>query len=74
MHIILDHVVDEKFVAVEALEGDLNDAEDKMLQNLTKFDLSDLPHLRRTLLTIRKSLFHEGNPVENLSQGLSLYQ
>jgi magnesium transporter len=59
MHIILDHIVDEKFVAVEALEDDLNDAEDKMLQNLTKFDLSDLQHLRRNLLTIRKSLFHE---------------
>jgi len=59
MHIILDHIVDEKFVAVEALEDDLNDAEDKMLQNLTKFDLSDLQHLRRNLLLLRKSLFHE---------------
>ena len=59
MHIILDHIVDEKFVAVEAIEGDLNNAEDKMLQNLSKFDLSSLQYLRRNLLTIRKSLFHE---------------
>ncbi len=59
MHIILDHIVDEKFIAVEAIEEDLNHAEDKMMQNLAKFDLSDLQHLRRNLLTIRKSLFHE---------------
>ncbi len=59
MHIILDHIVDEKFVAVEALEDDLNMAEDKMLQNLAEFNLADLQHLRRNLLTVRKSLFHE---------------
>ena len=59
MHIILDHIVDEKFVAIEALEDDLNRAEDKMLQDLAKFNLADLQHLRRNLLTLRKSLFHE---------------
>ncbi len=59
MHIILDHIVDEKFTAIESLEDDLNRAEDKMLQNLNKFEISDLQHLRRNLLTVRKSLFHE---------------
>jgi magnesium transporter len=59
MHIILDHIVDEKFIAIEAIEDDLNRSEDKMLQNITKFELSGLQHLRRNLLTIRKSLFHE---------------
>jgi magnesium transporter len=59
MHIILDHIVDEKFIAVEALEDALNSAEDKMLQKIEKFNISDLQHLRRNLLTIRKSLFHE---------------
>jgi magnesium transporter len=59
MHLILDHIVDEKFIAVEALEEDLNIAEEKMLQDLEKFDLSNLQHIRRNLLTIRKSLFHE---------------
>jgi len=59
MHIILDLIVDEKFIAVEAVENDLNNAEDMMMQDLVKFNLSDLQHLRRNLLTIRKSLFHE---------------
>lgn len=59
MHIILDLIVDEKFIAVEAVEDDLNNAEDMMMKDLVKFSLSDLQHLRRNLLTIRKSLFHE---------------
>jgi len=59
MHTILDHIVDQKFVAVEAVEDDLNKAEEIMMRDLVKFNLSDLQHLRRNLLTIRKSLFHE---------------
>jgi len=59
MHIILDKIVDEKFVALEALEDELNLAEDKMLHSVDTFDLSEFQHLRRNLLMIRKSLFHE---------------
>lgn len=59
MHVILDYIVDEIFVTVEAVEDDINIIEDSMLQSLSKFNLSDLQHMRRNLQTIRKSLFHE---------------
>jgi magnesium transporter len=59
LHIILDHIVDEKFIAIEALEAELDRAEETILADLPHFDPSDLLHLRRDLLGLRKSLFHE---------------
>jgi magnesium transporter len=59
LHIILDRVVDEKFLAIDALEEKLNEAEEAILSNLARFDPAELLHLRRDLLTVRKSLFHE---------------
>jgi magnesium transporter len=59
LHIILDQIVDEKFVAIEALEEKLNEGEEMILSNLEHFDPSELMHLRRDLLAVRKSLFHE---------------
>jgi magnesium transporter len=59
LHIILDQVVDEKFLAIEALEEKLNEGEEVILSNLERFDPSELMHLRRDLLAVRKSLFHE---------------
>jgi magnesium transporter len=59
MHAILDYVVDQKLVAIEALEDQLEGREDAMLDDLDHFDPADLLHLRRDLLAIRKSLFHE---------------
>lgn len=59
LHIILDQIVDEKFIAIEALEEKLNEGEETILSSLEHFDPSELMHLRRDLLTVRKSLFHE---------------
>ncbi|HEX7621171.1 MAG TPA: magnesium transporter CorA family protein [Anaerolineales bacterium] len=59
LHIILDQVVDEKFMAIEALEEKLNEGEEVILSDLEHFDPSELMHLRRDLLAVRKSLFHE---------------
>jgi magnesium transporter len=59
LHIILDQIVDQKFIAIEALEEELNLAEESMLDNLAGFDPSKLLHQRRDLLAVRKSLFHE---------------
>ena len=58
-HVILDRIVDQKFIAIEALEEELNDAEDIILADLPNFSPGDLLNLRRELLTLRKSLFHE---------------
>jgi magnesium transporter len=59
LHTILDHTVDSKAVAIEALEDDIDVAEEAMLRDAGAFQLADLMLLRRALLTLRKSLFHE---------------
>ncbi len=59
MHILLDHVVDQKFYAFDSLEEELDVAEDEVLANTGQFDPSALIHLRKDLMNLRKSLFHE---------------
>jgi magnesium transporter len=59
LHVILDHIVDQKFTAIDALEDELDRAEDTVLADVSKFDPGDLMSLRRNLLSLRKSLFHE---------------
>jgi magnesium transporter len=59
MHVILDHIVDQKFLAVEALEDELDVLEEAMLDDVSNFNPSELIRLRRDLLSLRKSLFHE---------------
>jgi magnesium transporter len=59
LHVIIDHIVDKKFAAIEALEEELDAAEDKMLLNVSGFEPALILRLRRDLLALRKSLFHE---------------
>lgn len=59
MHVILDYIVDQKFSAIENLEDELDTAEEEMLADLSTFKPADLLRLRRDLLALRKSLFHE---------------
>ncbi|MFH2038227.1 MAG: magnesium transporter CorA family protein [Chloroflexota bacterium] len=59
LHFILDQVVDKKFITIEAIEDELNEAEDAILSDLKNFNPAELLDLRRDLLAIRKSLFHE---------------
>jgi len=59
MHTILDVIVDRKFIAIEALEDELAEAEDAVLERPAEFDPKSLQHIRRALVTLRKSLFHE---------------
>ena len=59
LHVLLDRIVDQKFVAIEAIEEALDEAEDLLITDLDRFNPADLLHLRRNLLKLRKSLFHE---------------
>jgi len=60
LHVILDHIVDNKLLAIETLQDDLDAAEEVALRRgSATFDPSGLLELRRSLLAIRKSLFHE---------------
>jgi magnesium transporter len=59
LHVILDQIVDQKFVAIEEFDDELDKAEDKILTDLSNFDPVTLLYLRRDLFALRKSLFHE---------------
>ncbi len=59
MHVIMDNVVDRKFEAFEALEDELEEAEENVLKETSTFQPTDLMRLRKDLVNLRKSLFHE---------------
>ena len=58
-HNIIDNIVDQKFIIIDALEEELNRFEDIILDDHTKFKPAELVKLRRELLAVRKSIFHE---------------
>lgn len=59
MHVILDNIVDQKFQAFDSLEDELDLAEDEVVNNTSEFRPTELIRLRKSLLSLRKSLFHE---------------
>jgi magnesium transporter len=59
MHIVLDHLVDEKYNAFDQMEDELDLAEESLISDVEKFQPRQLIHLRKDLLTLRKSLYHE---------------
>jgi magnesium transporter len=59
MHIIIDYIVDQMADAVEKAEADIDRAEEAILDSPATFDPAMLTYLRRNLLGLRKSLFHE---------------
>jgi magnesium transporter len=59
LHVVLDYVVDEKYKAIESLEDSLDTAEETILASPAGFHPEGLLDLRRDLLSVRKSLFHE---------------
>jgi magnesium transporter len=59
MHIILDNLVDAKYKAFDNMEDDLEEAEELLISEVEKFQPRQLIHLRKDLLALRKSLYHE---------------
>ncbi|PKN52765.1 MAG: Mg2+/Co2+ transporter [Deltaproteobacteria bacterium HGW-Deltaproteobacteria-13] len=59
LHVILDYIVDQKYVAIEAYENDLDKAEETIISDLSGFNPATLLNLRRNLFALRRSLFHE---------------
>ncbi len=59
LHVLLDQIVDGKFEAIEAIQEDVDAAEERVLQGWEEFQPDDLLRMRRCLLVLRKSLFHE---------------
>jgi len=59
LHLLLDYIVDQKFGVIEMLEDELDNAEDTILSDLPSFNPAIILQMRRNLLALRKSLFHE---------------
>lgn len=59
LHVVLDWIVDAKFVEIEKLEEEMIAAEEAVLADPAHFNSASLMHLRRDLLTVRKSLYYE---------------
>ncbi len=59
LHVLLDHIVDDKFVEIENLEEQLIESEEALLADLSSFNPAELMHMRRDLLAVRKSLYYE---------------
>lgn len=59
MHIVLDYIVDQKYKAFDEMEDELDAAEESLISDVEAFNPAQLIRLRKDLLTLRKSLFHE---------------
>ena len=59
MHIVLDYLVDQKYKAFDDMEDELEKAEESLLDDVEKFQPMQLIRMRKNLMMLRKSLFHE---------------
>jgi magnesium transporter len=68
LHVLLDHIVDDKFVEIEKLEDELIESEEAVLDSTDRFNPAALLHLRRDLLAVRKSLYYEREILVKISR------
>jgi magnesium transporter len=59
LHIVLDWLVDEKYKAFDDMEEELEVAEESLLEDVEKFQPAQLIHMRKNLMRLRKTLYHE---------------
>lgn len=59
MHKVLDFLVDQKYEAFDTMEDELEVAEDTLIDNVAEFQPMQLIYMRRNLVMLRKSLYHE---------------
>ncbi|MDO8805912.1 MAG: CorA family divalent cation transporter, partial [Elusimicrobiota bacterium] len=59
LHALVNHVIDGKHNAINSLESEVDEAEESIVKDLSNFRMSRLVHLRKNILVMRKSLFHE---------------
>jgi magnesium transporter len=59
LHIVLDWLVDEKYKAFDDMEDELEAAEESLLDNVEKFQPMQLIRMRKNLMRLRKTLYHE---------------
>jgi magnesium transporter len=65
---VLDYLVDQKYFAFDTMEDELEEAEDLLLDNVSEFKPMQLIRLRRDLVNLRKSLYHEREILVKISR------
>lgn len=68
LHKVLDFLVDQKYSAFDTMEDELEELEDLLMEDVTSFRPMELIHLRRNLVTLRKSLYHEREILVKISR------
>jgi magnesium transporter len=69
MHHILDWIVDERYKAFDLKEDELEAAEESLLDNVEKFDAVRLIIMRKNLMRLRKTLYHEREILVKICRG-----
>ena len=59
LHIVLDWMVDAKYKAFDTMEEELEIAEESLLEDVEKFQPIRLINMRKNLMRLRKTLYHE---------------
>lgn len=66
LHLIIDQVVDQKFLYINRIEENLEENEDRVLDESGQFNPASLMGSRRDLLLMRRALFHEREVLSKL--------
>jgi len=69
MHNILDWIVDERYKAFDIKEDELEAAELSLLENVEKFEVVRLIVMRKNLMKLRKTLYHEREILVKICRG-----
>ncbi len=69
MHMIIDFIVDEKYKAFDEMEDELMETEESLINDVESFEPVLLIQIRRKLMSLRKSLFHEREILVKISRG-----
>jgi magnesium transporter len=69
MHNILDWIVDEKYKAFDYMEDELENSEESLLDNVEKFSAVRLIVMRKNLMRLRKTLYHEREILVKICRG-----
>ncbi|OHD66622.1 MAG: Mg2+/Co2+ transporter [Spirochaetes bacterium RBG_13_51_14] len=73
LQVILDYLVDQKFHTIEALKDELDGIEENIINSIETFRPQELMRLRRSVLSLRKSITHEREILMKICRGDSRF-
>ena len=73
LHALLDRVMDAKHKSIDLIETEVDETEESIISDLSGFRMARLVNLRRNILVMRKSLFHEREILTKLCRRDSVF-